>query len=132
MSAGLVAARSKLAVYQGVPRPPRTLSSMLLLLLRHRCMHPHSHNRSSHTHHHDRILMFRPMSWAHRDDQWRPTSMLHVDTVQVKKWQICKNSIINKSSRAWQCTTHLILTEYILYCLYLFSCGRRLLHSNLQ
>jgi hypothetical protein len=51
MSAGLVAARSKLAVYQGVPRPPRTLSSMLLLLLSHQCMHPHSHNRSLHTHH---------------------------------------------------------------------------------
>jgi hypothetical protein len=40
MSAGLVA---KLAVYQGVPRPPRTLSSTLLLLLSHQCMQPVSH-----------------------------------------------------------------------------------------
>ena len=103
MSAGLVAARSKLAVYQGVPR--HWVQCYYYCLAINACTHIHTIAHCTPI-----MIPFQclwPMSWAHRDDQWRPTSMLHVDTVQVKKWQICKNSIINKSSRAMYYTPYI-------------------------
>ena len=71
MSAGLVAARSKLAVYQGVPR--HWVQCYYYCLAINACTHIHT------IAHCTPIMIayqcLRPMSWAHRDDQWRPTSM---------------------------------------------------------